>query len=201
MGGVITDEQGKTGVPGLYAAGEVVGGVHGANRHGGNALTDIIVYGARAGAAAAEYVKTRSLVSVESAAEVELCRYEMLRKGDVEEAVDPRSVMLRLREMMWKKVGVVRDEVKLKEAFAEIAELKGDLPRLHASSGRMMLEALEVPMALESAEMICRSALERTESRGAHYRTDYPEEDEGWLRFIVINRGADGKMQLSTEPA
>jgi len=200
MGGVITDEQGKTGVLGLYAAGEVVGGVHGANRHGGNALTDIIVYGARAGAAAAEYTKTQSVVSVEPAAETELNRYEALRRGDAEEAVDPRAVMSRLREMMWTKVGVVRDEVKLKEALAEITKLKGDAPRLHASSGRMMLEALEVSMALETAEMICRSALQRTESRGAHYRTDHPEEDENWLRFVVISRSADGEMQISTEP-
>jgi len=86
MGGVIVDENGETGVPGLFAAGEVVGGVHGANRHGGNALTDIIVFGARAGAAAAEYSKSFSIISVETDVLAELNRYEKVRSGDLGEA-------------------------------------------------------------------------------------------------------------------
>lgn len=201
MGGVVIDEHGYTGVPGLFAAGEVVGGVHGANRHGGNALTDITVFGARAGAAATEYAKTCSLGPFESAAAVELERYEALRNRKVNEDGDPRAIMSRLRETMWMKAGVVRDGAKLREALAEIVELKEAVPRLYASSGRMMLEALEVPLALEAVEMIIRAALKRTESRGAHYRTDYPEEDDkGWLRTVVISRGRDGPMRLAAEP-
>ena len=200
MGGVIIDEHCNTDVPGLFAAGEVVGGIHGANRHGGNALTDITVFGARAGSAAAEYAKTRSLVSVESAAEAELCRYEDLRRSDVDHEVAPRNVLSRLRETMWIRAGVVREEAKLEEAISEISELTERVSRLRASTGRMMLEALEVSLALEVAEMICRSALERTESRGAHYRTDYPNEDKGWLKTIILSQNANGKMRLSSEP-
>ena len=201
MGGVVIDEHGDTGVPGLYAAGEVVGGVHGANRHGGNALTDITVFGAKAGAAAAGYAKTMSHASLESMATPELERYAALRNREADEAGDPQAIVSRLRQVMWLKVGVVREGVKLKEALSEMAEMKEELHRLYASSGRMMLEALEVPMALEVAEMICRAALERTESRGAHYRTDCPElDDECWLRTVVISRGSGGEMRLSTEP-
>ncbi|MFQ6053303.1 MAG: FAD-binding protein [Candidatus Bathyarchaeia archaeon] len=200
MGGVVIDEHGDTGVPGLFAAGEVVGGVHGANRHGGNALTEITVFGARAGAAAAEYAKGLSRVSIESAAAPELEGYEAIR-GREPGTGNPGALMRRLRETMWLKAGVVRDEAGLKEALAEIAELKGLLPALYASSGRMMLEALEAPMALETAELICRAALERTESRGAHYRVDHPEEDDGrWLRTVVISRGVDGDVELAAEP-
>ena len=201
MGGVVIDEHGDTSVPGLYAAGEVVGGVHGGNRHGGNALTDIIVFGARAGAAAAGCAKIMSHASLESMATPELERYAALRNREADEASDPRAVMSKLRQMMWLKAGVVREGVKLKEALSELAKMKKALPQLQASSGRMMLEALEVPMALEVAEMICRAALERTESRGAHYRTDCPElDDECWLRTVVISRGSGGEMRLSTEP-
>ncbi len=200
MGGVVTDENGETGVPGLFAAGEVVGGIHGANRHGGNALTDIIVFGARAGAAAAEYSKPFSILSVETDVLEELNRYEKMRSGDAEGAVDPREVMSRLRETMWRKAGVVRSGAMLKEALNEVAELKELVPKLRASSGRMMMEALEVPMALEASEIICTSALERTESRGAHYRTDHPEEDEGWLRSVVVSLGSGGEIKISAEP-
>ena len=200
MGGVIIDERCDTGVPGLYAAGEVVGGIHGANRHGGNALTDITVFGARAGAAAVEYARTRGRVSVEAAAAPELERYGEVRGREADEVGNPQALMARLRETMWLKAGIVRDGAGLKGALADIAELRRALPRLYASSGRMMLGALEVPMALEGAEMICRAALERTESRGAHYRTDYPTEDEDWFRIVAISRGADGAMRLATEP-
>lgn len=101
---------------------------------------------------------------------------------------------------MWRKAGVVRDEAKLREALEEIAGLRRRLPRLGASSGRMMLEALALPMALNAAEIICGAALERTESRGAHYRADYPERDEGWLRTVVVRRGPSGEMRITPEP-
>lgn len=104
--------------------------------------------------------------------------------------------MTRLSETMWLKVGILRDELKLQSALSDITNLKKAVPRLYATSGRMMIEALEVPMALEVAEMICRAALKRTESRGAHYRTDYPMMDNLWMKKIIISRNADGEMQL-----
>jgi succinate dehydrogenase/fumarate reductase flavoprotein subunit len=197
MGGVSIDEYCNTGVPGLYAAGEVVGGIHGANRHGGNALTDIIVFGARAGAAAAEYAKKRNKVLLPNEIETtERERYVTLREREASKKGNPREIMTRLRETMWLKVGILRDELKLQSALSDITNLKKAVPRLYATSGRMMIEALEVLMALEVAEMICRAALKRTESRGAHYRTDYPMMDNLWMKKIIISRNADGEMQL-----
>ncbi|MBS7637632.1 FAD-binding protein, partial [Candidatus Bathyarchaeota archaeon] len=195
MGGVVIDEYGSTGIPGLYAAGEVVGGVHGANRHGGNALTEAIVFGARAGAAAASHGRTAARIDVKPLASSEIERYEGIRKGG---GVDPEDVMRRLREVMWEKAGIVRGEEGLREALAEVERMMGEQHRPKALSGRRMLEALEAPMALKAAEMIIRSALERRESRGAHYRVDYPDEDPSWLRMVVIRRSQEGLMTLTT---
>lgn len=198
MGGVIADEDGDTGVAGLYAAGEVVGGVHGANRHGGNALTDIMVFGARAGIAAADYARTQTTIPVDAMARSELERYASIREG--ESPVKPEELMSALRELMWGKAGIVRDEPTLKEALAGVLGLRKRAEGVSASTAREMLVALEATMALDVAEMIVRSALERTESRGAHFRSDYPEEDDGWIKVVVVTEGADGGMSLATMP-
>jgi succinate dehydrogenase/fumarate reductase flavoprotein subunit len=200
MGGVVADVDGYTGVPGLFAAGEVVGGVHGANRHGGNALTDITVFGARAGASAAEHAKKSPRGFLESLAKPELDRYHAIRTGKAGEALSPTGVMSALRDLMWEKAGIVRSGDALKEALAGISELRWKVPKLSASTGRDMLFALEAPMALDAAEMIVRAALERRESRGAHFREDYPIEDEGWMKTVVVKKGEDGEMSLATRP-
>jgi succinate dehydrogenase/fumarate reductase flavoprotein subunit len=198
MGGIIADEDGETGVHGLYAAGEVVGGVHGANRHGGNALTDITVFGARAGKVAASYAKDRVLENVAPQAESELARYAALMSG--EGRVHPVDLMSRLRELMWEKAGIVRGETRLMEALSELRRLRGEASSLKVSSGDKMRVALEIPMALDAAELIVSAALERKESRGAHFREDYPEEDESWLKVVVLEMGADGEISVSTRP-
>ena len=200
MGGVVADIDGYTGVPGLFAAGEVVGGVHGANRHGGNALTDITVFGARAGVSAAEHAKKSMRGFSESLAERELNRYHAIRTRKAGEAPSPTEFMSALRELMWEKAGIVRTGDALKGALAGIVELRREAPKLSASSGREMLFALEVPMALDAAEMIARAAIERTESRGAHFREDHPEEDKDWLKTVVLRKALDGTMSLSTRP-
>jgi len=185
MGGVAIDEWGQTDVEGLYAAGEVVGGVHGANRHGGNALTSALVFGARAGRKAAEYAKEAPTIRP-SSFEEELQSYENLKgKG-----MKAEELLGRLRRLMWSKVGILRKGEELRESLKEIGELREEAEEVKAAKGREMLRALELPMALETAEMICRSALKRAESRGAHYRVDYPEEDESWLRVIYLQKGA-----------
>jgi succinate dehydrogenase/fumarate reductase flavoprotein subunit len=198
MGGIIADEDGDTGVPGLYAAGEVVGGVHGANRHGGNALTDITVFGARAGAATAEYVGTRTLIPVDSFAGPELQRYDGIRGGGSPN--ESEGIMSELRALMWEKAGIVRDEDSLKMALGGVKGLKRRIEGVSAANGREMLVALEAPMALDVAEMIIRAALERKETRGAHFRNDYPAEDDGWMKTVVLNKGKDGSMGLITRP-
>lgn len=192
MGGVIIDEHGYTGVPGLYAAGEVVGGVHGANRHGGNALTDILVFGQRAGAAAAGYTKRKEKIN--DLAKSELERYESILGRD--QGYGAHEIMDRLRETMWAKAGIIRDVTSLSEAFEEVFDLKLMVGRVAAKKGRDMLVALEAPMALEVAEMIIRAAMERKESRGAHFRTDYPREDPEWLKPIVMSLSETGALRF-----
>ena len=196
MGGLVIDEYGYTGVPGLYAAGEVVGGVHGANRHGGNALTDILVFGARSGKAASEYAEEAKKGKATDLIEDEIKHYESII--DREQGYSPHDVMVRLRETMWSKAGIIRDSASLTEAFEEVIDLKLMADRITAKNGRDMLVALEAPMALESAEMIIRAAMERKESRGAHYRTDYPAEDPIWLKPIYIGQTDTGALKFTT---
>ena len=197
MGGLVIDEYGYTGVPGLYAAGEVVGGVHGAHRHGGNALTDLLVFGARSGKAASEYAEGVEKRKSHESAENEIKFYELII--DREQGYSPHDVMVRLKETMWSKAGIIRDSASLAEAFEEVFDLKLMADRITAKKGRDMLVALEAPMALESAEMIIRAAMERKESRGAHYiRTDYPAEDPKWLKPIYIGRTDTGALKFMT---
>ncbi len=101
---------------------------------------------------------------------------------------------------MWEKAGIVRDETTLKEALAGVIGLRERAEGISASTAREMLVALEGPMAMDVAEMIIRAALERTESRGAHFRSDHPEEDDGWMKIVVVTKGEDGGMGLTTRP-
>jgi len=197
MGGVVANTWGETNVEGLFAAGEVVGGVHGANRHGGNALTDVTVFGARAAAKAAEYAEKASHVEVEELAEEETKHYSKLTGQET--GYTPRLVMNVLRETMWEKAGVVRDSHMLVEAFEKIQELRETTRRLMAQPGRQMIPALEIPMALDAAEMIVRAAMMRRESRGAHYRQDHPEQDPEWVKTVIISK-KESAMLLATAP-
>ncbi|MGD2201077.1 MAG: FAD-binding protein [Candidatus Bathyarchaeota archaeon] len=196
MGGVIADENGRTSVPALFAAGEVVGGVHGANRHGGNALTDITVFGARAGAAAAKNVNDLDLEPVERLAEPELKRYRTFRKGG---GVSPKQIISELRSLMWTRVGPVRMGQSLEEALEQVRGFKEEASHMHPTDSTEMLVALEVPMELDAAEFIIRAALKRRESRGAHFRIDYPKLDEDWKKTVVLKKGPDGKPKVSTK--
>ncbi|MFP3951035.1 MAG: FAD-binding protein [Candidatus Bathyarchaeia archaeon] len=198
MGGLDITPSGDTGVDGLYACGEVVGGIHGANRHGGNALTSIIVFGSRAGASAAEYVKGRDFQQVDSLATPEIDRYNEIisrRRGN-----SPHTIMSELRESMLINAGIIRDAVKLTEAFNKIQELRDRASRLSADAGRDMLFALQLPMALDASEMIIRSAMHRRESRGAHYRTDFLDQDPDWRRTVILRKLSNGAMSVSTRP-
>lgn len=163
-------------------------------------MTDITVFGARAGAAAARYAKEQPLVSTRNMAKPELEHYKSIRKGGKSGSASPEEVMSKLREIMWEKAGIVRKREGLEDALKGVIELKKEMPWLAASTGRGMLVALEVPMALDAAEMIIRAALERRESRGAHFREDYPSEDDAWMKTVVICEGEEGEMVLSTRP-
>jgi fumarate reductase (CoM/CoB) subunit A len=202
MGGVRINERCETNLEGLYAAGEVSGGVHGANRMGGNALTEIIVFGARAGRYAAEYASRNDWVD----SEIFLLKDEEDRLAGFFKwsGISPKSIMDKLAGLMMENVGVARTRAGLSRALASLESLrKEDLPNMRAPHGRRFnlgwVEAIQVPYMLDTAEMIIRSAMSRTESRGAHFREDYPETRSEWLRHTRVIKN-DETMELSSLP-
>ncbi len=201
MGGVRIDEKCQTNLEGLFAAGEVSGGVHGANRMGGNAMVEIIVFGARAGKYAAEYAKGAKEVEFEDPFEDE---YERLCSFFRDKGVTPKVITDRIATFMSEYVGVARRETDLKKALSELEALRADeLPKMRAPSGRSFnlgwVEAIQVPYMLDVAQMIIMSALHRTESRGAHFREDFPETKPEWLTHTSVMKKS-GRMELATAP-
>jgi succinate dehydrogenase/fumarate reductase flavoprotein subunit len=186
MGGVVSNTYGETDVPGLIVAGEVMGGVHGANRHGGNALTDVTVFGVRAAQKSVEYIRGKELVEVDVIAEKEIERYKKLASRET--GFTPATVMKQLRENMWENVGVIRDSHMLVEAYKRLSELRDSTRSLLAKPGKQLFAALELFMTLDVCEMIIRAAMERRESRGAHFRLDHPEEDPMWRKTIMLSK-------------
>jgi len=198
MGGIEIDENGATNILGLYAAGEVTGGIDGANRLGGNALTNTIVFGARAGRAAAEHAKSleRSETSDSSAQEIEK-DLEEIRARPQSLGARPREIRKRLQATMTRCVGVMRSQETLEKAQACIQELSRDLSRIYATTTWELGEAVEVESMLAVAKIVARCAFERRESRGAHYRLDYPNEDTKWLKNLLVERSGTG-MRIQT---
>ena len=189
MGGLLVDERCRTGLEGLLACGEVVGGVHGANRLGGNALTDCLVFGAIAGEEAVRLARGAELTADEKLAREALERV----RQEIEEAPaktgEPGELMAKVRSLMWERVGIVRDREGLESALEELASLSEQIIR--ARRGRELVEAFEARNALTVARLVATAALTREESRGAHYRSDWPETREEWLKSVVLR--ADGE--------
>ena len=201
MGGVKINEKCETSLEGLFAAGEVSGGVHGANRMGGNAMVEIIVFGARAGRYASEYAAEAGETATEDSFKEE---YERLCSFFRNEGLAPGVIADRVASFMSEYVGVARTEDSLKKALAELQAVRDDdLPRMRAPSGVTFnpgwVEAIQVPFILDTAEMIIRSALLRTESRGAHMREDYPETNPEWIKHTRVLKKS-GNMELNTVP-
>jgi len=201
MGGVRINEKCETGIEGLFAAGEVSGGVHGANRMGGNAMVEIIVFGARAGRYALEYARGTSEITSEDASEEE---YERLCVFFREEGIAPKLITEKVAAFMSEYVGVARTENSLKKALSALEAVRAeDIPKMRAPFGSTYnpgwIEAIQVPYMLDVAEMIIRSALLRTESRGAHFREDFPETKSEWLKHTMLLKESD-YMEMSTTP-
>jgi succinate dehydrogenase/fumarate reductase flavoprotein subunit len=186
MGGVVANPDCETGVPGLFVAGEVMGGVHGANRHGGNALTDVTVFGVKAAKKAVEYIQSKDLIDIEELVEPELKYYEKLSSREV--GFTPATLMELVRDNMWNNVGVIRDSHMLVEAYQKLSEIRDSTRSILAKPGKQLLNALELIMALDVCEYIIRAAMERRESRGAHFRLDHPEEDPEWRKTIILSK-------------
>jgi succinate dehydrogenase / fumarate reductase, flavoprotein subunit len=206
MGGVRVDgDTQMSTVPGLFAAGEVGAGLHGANRLGGNSLSDLLVFGKRAGEFAAKFARENSAIAVDSS-QVESAARTALepfnRSGSPE---GPYQVQYDLQEMMQDLVGIVRREEEMVRALDGIEKLKDRARRVAVYGNREYNPgwhtALDLNHLLTVSEAAARCAIERKESRGGHFRDDYPEKDSNYGKFnLVIRKGRDGDMQLSREP-
>jgi fumarate reductase (CoM/CoB) subunit A len=205
LGGIMIDSECKTRVFGLYAAGEAEGNVHGANRLGGNALPETQVFGTKAGEMAARWAKGHDYVGCNpQEVENEVKGMESLFEIKTD-SINPTVLKRKLQSMMWSHVGPERTERTLKEAIELISRMKyQDLPRMAVPSIRefslQWLEALEVPKMLDLSEIVAKAALLRQETRGHHFRSDFPnQDDETWLKHIIV-RKERGEMKLWTRP-
>jgi succinate dehydrogenase / fumarate reductase flavoprotein subunit len=188
MGGVRVDEALQTGVPALYACGEAVGGANGANRLSGNAITEALVFGARAGRNAARRATGRtSLWSADSARPA----LDLLRSAIKRDAPNPAAVAAQLQAIMADKVGPFRTDATLRSAISAISQLKqeiGDVPISSATAfDTAMVDWLDLRNMLLVAQSVAQAALARTESRGAHQREDYPGLEENWCVNHIIS--------------
>ena len=187
MGGLSIDMSGLTALRGLLAAGEVVGGIHGANRMGGNALSESLVFGALAGKAATEYADSvPTQRDFQSIAEEIAYKTFTREYGESAKPSMARSLMDRLGRILWEKAGIIRDERSLKESMDGIDSVLGELEGHRASNPLDLFRIFECRNAALSAKAIAVSALKRTESRGSHYRKDFPKENEDWLKHVYV---------------
>jgi succinate dehydrogenase / fumarate reductase flavoprotein subunit len=200
MGGVKVDaETQESTIPGLFAAGEVGGGMHGANRLGGNSLSDLLVFGRRAGLHAASKHGSPSSIpdnEVETAMHAALEPFE--RDGD-----NPFAVQAALQAVMQRNAGIIRDKNGLETALAELDKLKGRARKVGITGSREYNPGWHTAIDLRSllivSEASARAALERTESRGAHTRSDYPESDERQTREQIVIKKEGDRMAVRRE--
>lgn len=195
LGGIQIDEKCRTVLPGLFAAGETTGGIHGANRVGGNALTECIVYGARAGQYAAEHAKTTPKKQVDKTrVEQKLERINEIERREPSNLGNPKLVRSRVQEIMWEKAGILRSRQSLAAAQAELTQLREEnLPKIYGKKPYEVREALEATNLFIVASLVVKAALVRKESRGAHYRADYPDQDDKrWLKHVVLTKKTEG---------
>jgi succinate dehydrogenase / fumarate reductase flavoprotein subunit len=205
MGGVRVDPDTEaTCVPGLYAAGEVAGGMHGANRLGGNSLSDLVVFGRRAGLAAAQYARSLTAPLAVDAGQVEAAVRGMLEPFERAGSENPYAIHADLQECMQALVGIIRTEGELRKALEEIATFKQRLARVRVDGGRVFNPgwhlALDLRSMLAVSEAVTLGALERKESRGGHTRDDYPMADDRYGKVNMVIRQRNGQLTVTQEP-
>jgi len=204
MGGIRVDgDTQMSTIPGLFAAGECAAGLHGANRLGGNSLSDLLVFGKRAGDHAAAFARANGTVTVDARAADAAAR-AALEPFDRSAGEGPYQIQQSLQDTMQSLVGIVRREDDMRRALGAIEELRTRAARVTVDGNREYNPgwhtALDLGNLLTIAEAITRSALERRESRGGHFRDDYPNKDASYGDFnIVIRKGDGGAMALSRE--
>jgi len=208
MGGVHVDSDTQMSrVPGLFAAGECAAGINGANRLGGNSLSDLLVFGKRAGEFAAKFARENSLGEIDrlQAEQIENVAREALAPFDRSSSESPYQVQKDLQDTMQDLVGIVRNESEMREALGKIDGFKKRAEKTAVSGNREYNPgwhtALDLKNLLTVSEAITRGALERKESRGAQFRDDYPDKDEQFGKVnTMISKAADGSMQVRLEP-
>jgi succinate dehydrogenase / fumarate reductase flavoprotein subunit len=208
MGGVEVDpDTGAASVPGLFAVGEVSGGMHGSNRLGGNSLSDLLVFGRRSGLGAAEYLDAlaesgRPSVSGASLDAAAAVAVEPLERAEGE---NPYAIHAELQQIMFDLVGLIRRESELKTALVELDKLRARAAQVSAAGGRAYNPgwhlALDLRNMLVVAECVAQAALERQESRGGHTRDDYPGMSPEWRKInLICSASADGTVSLKRQP-
>ena len=210
MGGVRVDaDTAAATVPGLFAAGEVAAGMHGANRLGGNSLSDLLVFGRRAGMGAADHAEGRSGDPTIDTAEVETVVAEALEPFGRESGENPYDVHHALQETMQSLVGIIRTGSELKESLEKLAELRDRASKLSTGGGRAYNPgwnlATDLPSMLTVSTAVAQGALLRTESRGGHTREDHPKADPelGKVNLVqrqTTQRGAGAEISIAPEP-
>jgi succinate dehydrogenase / fumarate reductase flavoprotein subunit len=208
MGGVEVDpDTGAASVPGLFAVGEVSGGMHGSNRLGGNSLSDLLVFGRRSGLGAAEYVSAlaesdRPSVSAASLDAAAAVAVEPLERAEGE---NPYAIHGELQQIMFDLVGLIRRESELKTALVELDKLRARAAQVSVAGARAYNPgwhlALDLRNMLVVADCVAQAALERQESRGGHTRDDYPDMSPEWRKVnLICSVDADGSVSLKRQP-
>jgi len=206
MGGVEVepDTAAVPGVPGLFAAGEVSGGMHGSNRLGGNSLSDLLVFGRRAGMGAAQYLDAITTRPAASDAALDAARSEVLvpleRDGE-----NPYTVHHEIQQTMSDLVGIIRREAEIKTALSELEKLRERAGNVGAAGGRAYNPgwhlALDLRNILLIAQCVAQAALERQESRGGHTREDYPDMSAEWRKVnLICGLDASGEVTIRRQP-
>ena len=205
MGGVhVNADTQMSDVPGLFAAGECAAGINGANRLGGNSLSDLIVFGKRAGEFAAQFAKENSHGKIDND-KIDMSAREALKPFENNAGENPYSVQRDLQEVMQHNVGIVRDEGEMRSTLDHLKTFWERAARVGITGNRDFNPgwhtALDLKNLLTVSEAITRAALERKESRGAQFREDFPEKDERFSKVnTVIRKAEDGSIEVRLEP-
>ena len=194
----------RSDVPGLFAAGECAAGINGANRLGGNSLSDLIVFGKRAGEFAAKFAQENPHGKIDND-KIDVDAREALQPFENSAGENPYTVQRDLQEVMQHNVGIVRDEGEMRSALDHLKTFWGRAGRVGVTGNRDFNPgwhtALDLKNLLTISEAITRAALERKESRGAQFREDYPEKDERFAKVnTMIRKAGDGTMEVRLEP-